>query len=218
MIVHQNLIVLDIESGGFIPSQNPLTQIAFKIIDNITFEEKASFVSLIKPYDEKLYISKGAMQLNGITKELCEKKGKPLKEVLDEVCEIWKSAKISYYQPILVGHNISFDQMFLQYVFDFCYGNGTGKNGLCKLYDYIQLSSIDTMQLARMVWINNELPNFKLETIGEFLGTINSNEHQADADVDQTVAVVKNLILRMRGGTPEQIKKTEEKQKFNFQF
>ena len=108
MIVNAKLIVLDVETGGFSPSQNLLTQIGGIIVDSFNFEEISRFNYYIKPYDDNLYISKSASELTGITLEQCEKEGKTLKEVLDELCSLFKQAKVSYYLPIILGHNISF--------------------------------------------------------------------------------------------------------------
>ena len=149
MKVNQNFVVLDIESGGYNPNENLLTQIGFIVVDGFTMQEKYRFNSYIYPYDDKLYISKQASELTGITKEKLLKEGRPLKDVLNEICNILKGFKVSYYLPVLVGHNISFDQMFLENVFNRVYGPNSGKNGVCKLYDYILKSSVDTMVLAR---------------------------------------------------------------------
>lgn len=215
MKVNQNFIILDIETGHFDPNTALLTQIGFIIVDGFTFQEKYRFNSYIYPYSEKHYISKEASKLTGITKEKLLKEGRPLKEVLDEICEIWKKFKVSYYLPVLVGHNISFDQMFLEWVFDFVYGKNTGKNGNCKLYDYILKSSIDTMILGRQKFINDELPNFKLETIGNHIGAINVSEHNAFADVKQTLEVFKYFISCLRGDGNYQ---SSEQEPFNYQF
>jgi DNA polymerase III epsilon subunit-like protein len=40
MKVNQNFIVLDVESGGFNPEQNLLTQIGFIVLDGFTMQEK----------------------------------------------------------------------------------------------------------------------------------------------------------------------------------
>lgn len=217
MKVNQNFIILDTETGHFDPNTALLTQIGFIIVDGFSMEEKYRFNSYVYPYSEKHYISKQASDLTGITKEKLLKEGRPLKDILDEICGIWKQFKVSYYLPVLVGHNISFDIMFLEYVFDFVYGKNSGKNGCCKMYDYILKSSIDTMVLGRQKFINDELPNFKLETIGNHLGIINESEHDAFADVEQTLELFRYFMgcLRNEGG---QGIKSVEKKKMAFQF
>lgn len=198
MKVNQNFIVLDVESGGFNPEQNLLTQIGFLVLDGFTMQEKYRYNSYIYPYDEKHYITKDAANLTGITIEKLKKEGKPLKVVLDEISNIWKGFKVSYYLPVFVGHNFSFDQMYLEYVFDYVYGKGTGKNGVCKMYDFVLKSSIDTMVLARQKFINDEVANFKLETIGEKLGIQNTSAHDAFADVEETAELFRYFMTCMR--------------------
>lgn len=198
MKVNQNFIVLDIESGGFSPKENLLTQIGFIVIDGFTMQEKYKYNTYIYPYDEQHCISKQASELTGITIDKLRREGKPLKIVLEEISNIWKGFKVSYYLPILVGHNISFDQMFLEYAFDYIYGPNTGRNGVCKMYDFVMKSSIDTMFLARQKFINDEVANFKLETIGEKIGVNNLSAHDALADVEETVELFRYFINCMR--------------------
>ena len=198
MKVNQNFIVLDVESGGFNPEQNLLTQIGFVVLDGFTMQEKYRYDSYIYPYDEQHYITKGAADLTGITIDKLKKEGKPLKVVLDEISNIWKGFKVSYYLPVFVGHNFSFDQMYLEYVFDYVYGKNTGKNGVCKMYDFVLKSSIDTMVLARQKFTNDEVANFKLETIGEYLGINNQACHDALADVEETAELFRYFMTCMR--------------------
>lgn len=217
MKVNQNFIVLDTETGGFNPDQNLLTQIGFLVIDGFTMQEKYRYNTYIYPYDEQHYISKQAADLTGITIDKLKREGKPLKVVLDEISNIWKGFKVSYYLPVLVGHNISFDQIFLEYVFDYVYGKGTGKNGVCKMYDFILKSSIDTMILSRQKFVNDEVANFKLETIGDYLGISNLSAHDAFADVEQTAELFKYFMNCMRNESVEGIK-TIQRKEMAFQF
>lgn len=217
MIVNQNYIVLDTETGGFVPSKNPLTQIAFIAVDSITFEEKFRFNKYIKPYDDNLYISQSASDLTGITQEKCEKEGSPLEEVLEEMNTLFKNLKVSYYLPILAGHNLSFDLMFLEDVYNRVYGVNSGKNSMNKLYDYCMHTCMDTMFLSRQKFCNNEVANFKLETIGEYIGVMNTSAHNAFSDVEQTLGLLKYFILSMRNGKDFN-NKIDDKPKFNFQF
>jgi DNA polymerase III alpha subunit (gram-positive type) len=155
--------------------------------------------------------------LTGITIDKLKKEGKPLKVVLDEISNIWKGFKVSYYLPVFVGHNFSFDQMYLEYVFDYVYGKGTGKNGVCKMYDFVLKSSIDTMVLARQKFINGEVANFKLETIGEYLGINNQACHDAFADVEQTAEIFRFMISSLRSELD--IKQfSSQRKEMNFQF
>lgn len=217
MKVNQNFIILDTETGHFDPRTALLTQIAFIVIDGFTLQEKYRYNTYIYPYDEQHYISKQASDLTGITVDKLKREGKPLKVVLDELCNLWKGFKVSYYLPVIVGHNISFDMMFLEYVFDYIYGSNSGKNGVCKMYDFVLKSTIDTMVLAREKFINDEVVNFKLETIGEKLGIQNLSAHDAFADVEQTAEIFKYFIECMRNEGSGGIKVIQRKEMV-FQF
>lgn len=217
MIVNQNICIIDVETGGFTPKEVLLTQVAFIIVDSINFEEKERFNSYIKPYDENLYITKQASELTGITKEMLIEQGRPLEEVILEISNVLKKHKMSYYLPILCGHNISFDKMFLEDAFNRVFGVNSGKGGVNKLYDFALGSSIDTMFLARQTFCKNELPNFKLETIGDYLGKQNRSAHDAFADVEQTLELYKYFTLKMRNGGDIKVENKENKD-FPFQF
>lgn len=217
MKVNQAYIVIDVETGGFSPQQNLLTQIAFIIIDGFTLEELYSYNTYIYPYDDNLYISKEASKLTGITKEKLLVEGKPLKNVLDEICNIWKGFKRSYFLPALVSHNGTFDTMYLEDVFNRVYGINSGKNGVNKMYDFVLKTGFDTMLLARQKYIDNELPNFKLETIGDYIGSSNYSAHDALADIRQTADLFRHFIKCLRNES--QSEKIEvEAPKMNFQF
>ena len=217
MKVNQNFIVLDVETGSFDPRTALLTQIGFVVLDGFSLQEKYRYNSYIYPYEQHL-LSKEASALTGITIEKLKQEGKPLKVVLDEICNIFKGFKVSYYLPVFVGHNFSFDQMFLEYAFDYVYGANTGKNGCCKLYDFVMKSSIDTMVLARQKFVNDEVANFKLETIGEYIGVSNSSAHDAFADVEQTAEIFRYFMICMRNEGGVGGIKNIQKKEIPFQF
>lgn len=215
MIVNQNCIIADLETSGFNPKQNAVTQIAFVVVDSFNFEEKCKFNTYVKPYDNKHIYVKQAADLTGITQEKCIEEGRPLNQVVEEMSEIFKKFKVSYYLPYFVGHNFNaFDIRFLEDIYDRIYGPNSGKNGTNKLYDFATLG-YDTMFLARQKFTNNEVPNFKLNTVGEYLGLYNKGAHLADNDVDLTLEVFKYFIQSLRQSEASiQAKKRE----FTFQF
>lgn len=217
MVVNQNLIVLDVETGGFLPNQNPLTQIGFIAVDSFNFEVKYKFNSYIKPYDDALFMTKQASELTGITKEKCIQEGRELKEVLDEICQIFKALKVSYYLPILLGHNLSFDTMYLCDVFNRVYGMNSGKGGVNKLYDYVLQTCMDTMIFARHKFINNEVPDFKLNTLASYIGYENTHAHDAFADVETTLELYKYFIGALRSDGKNSYQAAQKKD-FKFQF
>ena len=90
------------------------------------------------------------------------------------------------------------ENMRILIVLNYVYGKGTGKNGVCKMYDFVLKSAIDTMVLARQKFINDEVANFKLETIGEKLGVQNTSAHDAFADVEETAELFRYFMTCMR--------------------
>lgn len=217
MVVNQNLIVLDVETGGFLPNQNPLTQIGFIAVDSFNFEVKYKFNSYIKPYDDSLYINDKAAQLTGITKEKCIKEGRDLKEVLKEICQIFESLKVSYYLPVMLGHNLTFDLMYLCDVFNRVFGVNSGKGGVNKLFDYVLQTCMDTMILARHKFTNNEVADFKLNTLAAYIGYENTHAHDAFADVETTLEIYKYFIGALRSEGNNNYQQSQSKE-FKFQF
>lgn len=218
MKVAQKFIVIDCETSGFFVDKNVLTEVAFVVLDGITLEEVDSYTSYVKPYKDNAYYSPDAVKLTGITRELCEEKGQPLEVVIDDMNEKFKKHKVSYYFPVLVMHNGDFDRGFLSYIYDFNYGPNQGKYGKSKLYDFVQDCCYDTMIMSRQVFVEDEVKDFKLNTIGEHLGFLNQNAHEALADVRVTADIFRYFILRMRNGGSVDMSKFSAGKNFNFQF
>lgn len=208
-----NLVIWDVETGGFYPTQNLLTQIGLIAI-NPEGKELLRFQAYIKPYDKNLTLTKSASDLTGITLEKLEREGRDLKEVLTEVASILKSLKVSYYMPTVVGHNVNFDMMFLEYVFNLCFAKND-ETDQCALYNYIQKVPLDTIELARRKWRNNELGDFKLGTCAQYIGVENRAAHDAMGDVEVTVDLLKYLLSCLSG---EGGHITQGKSDMNFQF
>lgn len=213
-----NILITDLETGGFMPDKNPLTELGILVIDGETFEEKYRYNTYVKPYDDSLYMTKDAIKLTGITPELCEEKGKPLEEVVSDVTEIFKKEKNSYFLPVLAGHNLAFDMGYYEDIFNRIYGPNTGKMGKCKIFDFVSDVVLDTMILARINYIENEVENFQLGTIGKYLGFENTKAHDSMGDIEQTTNVLRAFLLRMRNGGSVDMSKFSAGKNFNFQF
>ena len=206
-------IVCDVESGGFFPTQNLLTQIGCIALDS-DGKELARFQSYIKPYDPKLTLTKQASDLTGITLAKLEKEGRPIKDVISELVLFLKSFKRSYYLPTVVGHNVGFDMMFIEYAFDFCLSRNE-KTNQSSLYTYINKVPIDTIELARRKWKDNELADFKLGTCAAYIGIQNRAAHDAMGDVEVTAELLRYFIECLRG---EGNFSKQSREKFSFQF
>lgn len=181
----QYISVLDLESGGLKPKENPITQMAFQIIDG-NHNVVKSYNKYVKPYGG-LELSDKALEVTGLSVDLLEKEGIPIEQAVLEVCEIHKEytlGKGGRYKPVICGHNIPFDIGFLREtfnIFDISLHNYFDGN------EY-QLQQIDTMAIARSVWQGNikkgENERFTLEACCERAGIRLVKAHDALADVD----------------------------------
>lgn len=215
MKVNQKAIILDVETGGFSPLKNPITQISLIVIDTFELKELERFDCYIQPYDDSLYMTKDAIKLTRITKEKCIAEGISLEDAVNKLVEIFKRHKVSYYVPQLIGHNlVGFDIYYLMDIFDRVFGEGTGKDGRNKLFDFIQIGA-DTMLLARQKFINNEVSDFKLNTLAAYTGFVNRHAHDSMADVETTLELYKYFISCLRGDGNYQ---SSNQESFNYQF
>lgn len=92
------ILILDVETTGFKGAR--IVQMAWQFYTahgNLISE----YSSLIKP--DGWEIDEGAFKIHGITKERCEKEGRPIDEVIFEFMEMHHLAEV------LVGHNFGFD-------------------------------------------------------------------------------------------------------------
>lgn len=210
-----NFVVLDVETGGKLATENPIIQLALKVYEPVKFKLVDSFESYIKPYNG-LIIQKEALDYTQISmKDVLA--GQSFQVVFKQVATILKAATggAKYQKPILIGHNIGFDINFL-IVFFFLMGKD--------LWDFIDLIPFDTMKM--MQWYeagslkNSESTKYTLTACCERLGINLKNAHGAMNDVDATTHVFIKLtnLLRSGGKNNEEIKTTVEKTRDFFKF
>ena len=167
--------VLDLETTGFSPKTEKITEIGImKIKNGEVIEEFCEFVNPEKPIPQRV------VEVTHITDDMV--KDAPTIEVMfPKVLEFIKGS-------VLVAHNASFDMGFLKYVakelgyeFDFTY--------------------VDTLPLARKLF--PELTKHKLGKIAEHLKIKVEVAHRALDDVDTTVKVLNVMMdmLKKRGAT-----------------
>jgi DNA polymerase-3 subunit epsilon len=109
-----NILFYDTETTGLPnrnrpfshPGQPHVTQMGF------LFEEDGLDVhscnTLIKPSGPDWQISPQASAITGITREMCERHGRPIEEVMDEFVDYTARA------DLLVCHNVAFDSLLMQ--------------------------------------------------------------------------------------------------------
>lgn len=191
MANNYNFICFDIETGGFKPEQNPITEIAMIVYDVATFEEKFRFETFVKPYND-LILDPKALQVTGINREMLED-GIDKKELVDILCEIYSSFiegnNKFKLMPILVGHNIAnFDIPFLEYLF-----NDQGRN----LYHFVNQYKEDTLWMARTKWFG-KADKLNLGACCSLAGIDIIDAHRALNDVSANKMLHEYLVKSLR--------------------
>lgn len=218
---NSSFVILDCETGGFEADKNPITQIAFLILDGETLEEKKRFETFIKPYDN-LVITKEALnstmvKMSDINAGIDADKLAP---VLVDIFTKENTNRAGKFKdmgrPLIVGHNIAFDKKFLRYFFSRI------KVDLNTLF---QDEGVDTMFLSKSAWFhpgyNDELGDgINLTTCCKRMGIKLKDAHGAMADVLATAELFKGFIERLRndGQSVSEKKGKEKKQREFFEF
>lgn len=210
---NHRFIAIDSETGG-LPSKTKktvatidiaLTELAMVVIDNETLEilDKQSW--LIKPYDPSLIFDKGAEQVSGISKAMCEADGLDLEIVYKAFLKVLKENKIGSKKPILVMQNKGFDTPFLENMF-ILFGD--------KLDRYITRVE-DTLEWARYKWI--EKPKFNLGSIADYCGLEIEQAHRALPDTVLTAEIWIHFMKCLRGeGSSTTEKESTYRENFKF--
>lgn len=155
-------------------------EVACLAVDCNNFKELNRFTTLIKPQNIDLNKpipdwAKRAFEVNKINPEDLKKAPSP-KEVCHKLIGFFKGLN----KPIIVGHNIKFDILFLNRLFDSCD---------LRLADYLYYQSIDTCTVSHLLWAGDaSVPNIKLTTVAQKLG-IKYDAHRAMADVEANTKV-----------------------------
>lgn len=226
---------LDFETGdvpskskGTTAAQIAITQIAIHATRLDTFERIGSYVSYVKPYNQKsnmgptkrrkvlkskfeddepesMIYTKEALEYSAITKEMLEMYGKPIEVVAQEVLQfiIDSTPKCpKNMKPFILGQNIGFDEGFFTQLWEYSgLTNEIQKHlrGQIDFYGNWHPLVQDTIVLGQLALCH--LPNinsYKLEIMCEHLGVELDDAHDADADVTATTNVVAVLTQRMR--------------------
>lgn len=184
-----NFVILDCETGGLNPKQNPITQIALIAVDASSLKEIERWETIISPYGE-LEISTTAIDKTMVTMNDL-KKGLDAKQVVSNMIRFFKAAsrnaKHPSQKPVIVGHNVSFDVAFISELFAL-----NGKD----LFEYVSdnnqvINQIDTLQLSRLFWggdlVKGEDVSFTLSSCLRRAGLDLNDAHGAMNDVLATL-------------------------------
>tara|TARA_B100000902_G_scaffold397056_1_gene459699 strand:+ start:402 stop:1061 length:660 start_codon:yes stop_codon:yes gene_type:complete len=149
------ILVFDTETTGLPTERNPsvmdthkwphIIQLSFIMYDTNELNIVSCKDHIIK-LDPSVEISQESINIHGITRSQCMRKGIPLQDALHEFNEALQSA------DWVVGHNISFDKRMImaesnrikirQY---FTKGNGTGIKEYCTMKNAVDLCKIEVV-------------------------------------------------------------------------
>lgn len=183
------LYVLDTETTGLDPMDHSPVEISILRISN-----KKQKTWHLKPLNTDS-ISTDALRVNGLnledllgnTKEGREKYQDPSK-VLVEI-ENWLMDDFTTANDrIMVGHNVSFDKIMLEFLWKKCNSHET--------FPFSRRYGIDTFQLEFFLDLckNESSSGYSLNAVTKKYGIINVKAHTAAADVMATAAVFDKQI------------------------
>ena len=193
-------IVYDVETGGLKWMLNPITQIAFVVYDPVNMNILEEYKTFIKPYPvlgpsgegncEPVY-EKAALDYSGVTMEQINA-GKDYKVVVKEIIELFQrytNPRSKKKYPRLAGHNVGFDNDFLDYLFSLADYD---------LFDYVLKITTDTQDLFTRLTAHTEQEKHTLGAMCEYLGVELEDAHDALNDVRATGECLKKMTLMMR--------------------
>jgi len=155
--------VCDTETGGLDAIKNALVTIAVITLDE-NLNEIEEYYSIVKDDPNKI-VEDQALNVNGITRKQIYEEGKPIKEVMQKVIELFNDS-------IPVFHNGAFDAAFT---------NARGTN---------IKECIDTMDLAWKKWPRQKA---KLGMVIERLGFAIEDAHNSLGDVKMTIKLLQEF-------------------------
>lgn len=208
-------VVIDFETGGLDKKNGchsqvvPVTEFGGMAIDGVSLQEIVRYDNLVKPYDPNLYYDPQAATATGITKQMCEKDGIPLEQLVDDICILLEEANIyksKVARPILVAHNWPFDRQFFQDIFT------RAKRDLSKYvaggrdaYGNFIPEGIDSIYLAKACWaeVTDTTTKFNLSACCQKAGTDVIDGHRAMNDVIPLSDLLRYFLTRLRSGSSE---------------
>ncbi len=166
-----SFVVIDLETTGTRPGASKITEIGAVRIEGL--EQVATFETLVNPQRP---IPQVIIELTGITPQMLL--GAPrIEEVMPHLLDFIDGA-------VVVAHNSSFDLGFLNYELARLRGRRLGDG------------AIDTVPLSRCAAPG--LPNHKLGTVAEALGSPVAANHRALADALATAHVFLTCVGRLQ--------------------
>lgn len=214
MANHNNIVVFDLETGGFKAGIHAVCEVALICLDSETLQEVDRYESLIQPYCDRsgkeLEYTPGAFKANGLSMKKISK-GKPASEVAADIVNFAKKSKSKSLKPVLCGHNIdSFDIPHLLHFLD-CF-----KIKLESLFT--DKETIDTLKWAKWKWkYDPTMPSLRLGDCCKRMGIRLLDAHSAMPDTEANAKLAVSFLKSLRGGQIVEVeKKDKERTFFNF--
>ena len=181
---NRNLAFIDLETTGLDVTKHEIIQIGCVLVRQIEQENKGPELEVIEEFEYKVtpdHIETAdpvALKINGynfadwlfaVT----------LKNALIEL-----SKKVD--GAVMVGHNVAFDNMFLEKAFR--------DTGVINTMDYHKL---DTIAIAYACLYNSKEPEkFSLRALSEYFNIENKNAHTALSDARTAFEIYKKLLVK----------------------
>ena len=194
-MIKSNYIVYDTETGDLDPEVAPITQYAAVILDGVTFKEIDRYETFLKPY-AGLKINPKALAKTLVTMSDVNS-GIDVKKFTKTVTQWWDMHNTNkmnkeFGRLIPVGHNVPFDNGFVQKALDVC--------GYGSQWQWLYPNFIDIFGLAKMTWGVDRESKLNLGACCERAGVKLIGAHGAMNDVEATVDLFRWFMKRLRNG------------------
>lgn len=215
-MIKSDYIVFDCETGGLDETKNPITQYAAVILDGSTLKEKDRWETFVKPYGD-LIIEQQALDGTMVTMSDINK-GLTIKEFVSTAIEFWethmaKTKKREMGRLVPVGHNVTFDNRFLNYALAF-QNRGDVTN-------WMYPNIVDTFPLAKLTWGLTGEEKLNLTACSERAKIRLTDAHGAMNDVEATADLLRWYVKKLRskkGDAVEEVVKGRAKGSEFFEF
>lgn len=192
-MIRSNYAVFDCETGGLDETKNPITQYACVVLDGKTLKEIDRWEAYVKPYGD-LEIEQQALD-HTMVRMSDIKKGLDIKTFVATMTEFWEThrAKTKTREMgrlVPVGHNIPFDERFLNYALDFC--------GKPDLTEWMTPNFIDTFPIAKLAWGIEGNEKLNLGACCERAKIKLTDAHGAMNDVEATADILRWFMKKLR--------------------
>lgn len=174
--------IIDIETGGFSKTKNAVCEVGIIFIDENNSEIER-YGTLISPYfrpseegveDELCSYKEDAMKVNGIKLSDIKKKGKNVLDVVSDIKDLCEQFECN----TMIAHNSSFDESFLNVLFD-RFGNGFR-------FKFIEC----TQKLAKQ---KLKVESYSLTNLSAYFGIKNKDMHRSLGDCQATLELLIEL-------------------------